>query len=228
MQNDSLPNGFNEDLNTEVKLPSDFFERLNQNKPDLGVVLLLLKTLEIIGKFGKNEWMIKEAIFQESAREQVFGGNPDQFMQALTAALNLGFLIKYTDQSKPEEIYYLPSLPKTRLLIEDLQLGRVKLDANIIISQIPIKTRSNIFQVYEANIGPITPMIADILKEDAQIYPPEWIIEAVGEAVERNIRNWKYVRAILTNWKEKGRGTKDKEDGSDLEKFRELYKSHQR
>jgi hypothetical protein len=46
-----------------------------------------------------------------------------------------------------------------------------------------------------------------------QTYPEEWLEEAIGEAVKRNKRNWKYVEAILKRWKEDGRHErKDKQD----------------
>ena len=53
--------------------------------------------------------------------------------------------------------------------------------------------RPNIFKLYEENIGPLTPLIADALKDAEQTYPPAWVAEALGEAVKNNKRNWKYV-----------------------------------
>ena len=37
---------------------------------------------------------------------------------------------------------------------------------------------------YEQNIGCITPLVADVLKEIAEDYPPGWFEKAVQEAVE--------------------------------------------
>ena len=63
----------------------------------------------------------------------------------------------------------------------------------------------NIFQAYESNIGIITPMIANSLKDAEKEYPKEWTIEAMQLSVENNKRNWRYVEAILKRWKTDGK-----------------------
>ena len=62
----------------------------------------------------------------------------------------------------------------------------------------------NIFQLYESNIGIITPIMADILREAEKEYPYEWIEKAVTIAITRNARNWRYVEAILKRWQANG------------------------
>jgi DnaD/phage-associated family protein len=63
----------------------------------------------------------------------------------------------------------------------------------------------NIYELYEQEIGIITPKTADLLKEAEQEYPAPWIAEAIGIAVERNARNWRYCEAILKRWKAEGK-----------------------
>jgi DNA replication protein len=65
--------------------------------------------------------------------------------------------------------------------------------------------RPNIFNLYEQNVGLIQPMIAEELREAEQTYPMEWIQDAFRVAVENNVRNWAYVRAILQRWAREGR-----------------------
>ncbi len=94
----------------------------------------------------------------------------------------------------------------------------------------PPLERPNIYKLYEENIGPLTPLIADALKDAEAEYPPEWIEEALGEAVKRNKRNWKYVEAILRGWKEEGRGKEQNRQnaeelrGRDVEKLVEEFR----
>jgi DnaD/phage-associated family protein len=64
---------------------------------------------------------------------------------------------------------------------------------------------SNIFTAYQNNIGMVTPMIADSLKDLETEYPPEWIVEAIQIAVENNARRLKYISAILDRWKREGK-----------------------
>jgi DnaD/phage-associated family protein len=63
----------------------------------------------------------------------------------------------------------------------------------------------NIFALYEQNIGMITPMIAEELKEAEKIYPPQWIEEALKEAVALNKRSWRYIARILERWASEGK-----------------------
>ena len=63
----------------------------------------------------------------------------------------------------------------------------------------------NIFTLYEQNIGMITPMIAEELKEAEKLYPLQWIEEAFKEAVTLNKRNWRYIARILERWASEGK-----------------------
>jgi len=63
----------------------------------------------------------------------------------------------------------------------------------------------NIFTIYEQNIGIITPMMAEKLKDAEQLYPPQWIEEAFGIAVTLNKRNWGYIARILERWASEGK-----------------------
>jgi DNA replication protein len=78
----------------------------------------------------------------------------------------------------------------------------------------------NIFALYEQNIGMITPMIAEELKEAEKLYPPQWIEEAFKEAVTLNKRSWKYIARILERWAREGKDSGEykrdiKKDGPD-------------
>ncbi|HOJ01182.1 MAG TPA: DnaD domain protein [Anaerolineaceae bacterium] len=68
---------------------------------------------------------------------------------------------------------------------------------------------TDVFNLYEENIGPLTPLIADALKDAEKEYPREWLEEAIRIAVVNNVRKWRYIQAILTNWKEEGRNGRD-------------------
>ena len=66
--------------------------------------------------------------------------------------------------------------------------------------------RPNVFALYEQNIGMISPMIADELREAEGLYPEDWIADAIKEAVTNNKRSWRYVAAILDRWEREGKG----------------------
>ena len=88
--------------------------------------------------------------------------------------------------------------------------------------------RPNVFELYERNIGILTPMIAEELKEAEDIYPAEWIEEAVKEAVSLNIRKWRYIASILERWAAEGKddgktGPDSKKDKYFKGKYSHLY-----
>lgn len=63
---------------------------------------------------------------------------------------------------------------------------------------------SKIAKAYESEIGIITSMIADDLKDASTTYPLKWIQDAIHEAAVQNKRGWKYCLAILKRWKAQG------------------------
>ena len=66
--------------------------------------------------------------------------------------------------------------------------------------------RPNIFEMYEQNIGLLSPIISDPLREAEAMYHEDWITEAFSEAVSNNKRSWRYISAILERWEREGRG----------------------
>ena len=91
--------------------------------------------------------------------------------------------------------------------------------------------RPNIFVLYEQNIGPLTPLIADQLRDAEQTYPLSWIEEAFELAVENNARKWRYVQSILERWRQEGKrdGISRRDSQKELreqipEEFRDIVK----
>lgn len=68
-----------------------------------------------------------------------------------------------------------------------------------------IPDRPNIYRLYEDNIGPLTPLIADTLRDAEKEYPMRWIEDAIRVAVESNARKWSFVQAVLDRWHREGK-----------------------
>jgi len=77
-----------------------------------------------------------------------------------------------------------------------------------------IKVKYNHYQLYENNIGILTPKIADELKDIEETYPYEWFNTAVKEACLKNARNLKYILAILERWQRDGFNSNGKKKSS--------------
>ena len=92
-----------------------------------------------------------------------------------------------------------------RALHQRMQAGEWRPSADGEIELLP--PRPSIYGLYEDNIGVLTPMIVDSLKDAEATFPLDWIEEAMRLAVEGNKRSWRYVRAILERWRQEGRGS---------------------
>ncbi|MGH2457740.1 MAG: DnaD domain-containing protein [Chloroflexota bacterium] len=108
-------------------------------------------------------------------------------------------------KSAPEECYFL-NTASGRKAVGDLESGALELGQTVLpdlTSDRP--TRSSIFDLYEQNVGLLTPLIVDELTEAERRYPGEWIEEAFRQAVAYNRRSWKYVQRILERWAVEGK-----------------------
>lgn len=61
-----------------------------------------------------------------------------------------------------------------------------------------------VFTLYENNIGTISSIVSEKIKEAVEEFPPDWIESAIQVAVENNVRKWSYIRAILDRWQVEG------------------------
>ncbi|MBK9715525.1 MAG: DnaD domain protein [Kouleothrix sp.] len=65
--------------------------------------------------------------------------------------------------------------------------------------------RPALITLYEQNIGLVTPMVLDELREAEERYPTHWIEDAIREAVRANARSWRYISKVLERWAAHGR-----------------------
>jgi DnaD/phage-associated family protein len=104
------------------------------------------------------------------------------------------------------EALYSTNTPSHRRAFEQIADGRSPLGRPLPgRSGAPASMRQNVFHLYEQNIGALTPLIAEELKEAEQLYPYEWLEEALREAALQNKRSWRYAAAILQRWATEGR-----------------------
>ncbi|OEU65671.1 MAG: hypothetical protein BA863_12495 [Desulfovibrio sp. S3730MH75] len=65
-----------------------------------------------------------------------------------------------------------------------------------------------VFKQYENNIGPLVAFQVDDIKAELEEgTSPEWIIDAIKEAVKYDKRSWAYIKAILDDWNKNGKGS---------------------
>jgi DNA replication protein len=105
-----------------------------------------------------------------------------------------------------DEIYFL-NTESDRQLMTKIQSGEFHLPGLKAKEQpyIDAEEQPDIFTLYEQNIGMLTPMIAEELKEAEGLYPETWIKDAIKEAVNHGKRKWSYISAILERWSAEGK-----------------------
>jgi DnaD/phage-associated family protein len=109
----------------------------------------------------------------------------------------------------PEDVYFLNTESDIKALakIQNGELALVGLKARgQAYSDVETEEQPDIFTLYEQNIGMLTPMIAEELREVENLYPEAWIKDAIKEAVSLNKRSWRYIARILERWSVEGRG----------------------
>ncbi|NJM06641.1 DnaD domain protein [Candidatus Gracilibacteria bacterium] len=123
-------------------------------------------------------------------------------IEGLDAAVrrNTFLLLALPDASRVVN-WYLANTAANRTWSEQMTLARSALSPNEVLAD----TRPSLMTLYEQNIGLVTPMLVDELREAEETYPPEWIEAAMREAVRANARSWRYVRKVLERWAANGR-----------------------
>jgi DnaD/phage-associated family protein len=222
-----LFSGFPEGKVRQVRLPDPFFSELLPQIDDLGELKVILYAfwrldhLEGSFRFLRRRDFMGEAGFMQ--RSGVSGKDAEAALDgALERAVRRGALLRaYVGLEGQNEALYFLNTPRGRALVQAIANGDWRVTGEPEAPVEIILDTPNIFKLYEENIGPITPMIAETLRDAEKSYPLEWIEEAIRIAVESNARTWRYVTAILDRWKEEGKV--ERKDRRDTEKARRRY-----
>ncbi|MEW6084152.1 MAG: DnaD domain protein [Chloroflexota bacterium] len=187
------------DSETFTQLPDSFFHHLLKDIKDADelkvTAYFLWRAEHMDGPFrvlSRLDFNVKE-----------LGLSADEITRGLEKAVKRGSLLKVEKEAK---IYFLLNSPRGRAGVEAIESGKWSPS----LASAPPMERPNVFKLYEENIGPLTPLIADALKDAEELYSDEWVADAIELAAKNNKRNWKYCEAVLKRWKDEGRhGQKD-------------------
>ena len=212
-------NGFQENKKEFTGIPDVFFRELLPEFEDINEIKLCLYILwkaYTIGDFGMPITaanVLLDKIFI-SGLESSTDGTEKLVTEILEKAVVDNILLKIKSGSVGEPVIYFINSPSGRKAASEksrkFQPTETTLD----------HIQPNIFRLYQENIGPLTPIIADALREAEDIYPVEWVEEAIQIAVQNNVRRWRYIEKILDRWQKEGR------DGTDREHNQEDYRRY--
>ncbi len=194
-------------------LPNIFFSALLPQINDIAelkVTLFLLATLYHRRGYPRlvslRELMGNASLMRNLNR--VDEPSAEVLKRALGMAIKRGTILHLAlDKGGATEDIYLLNTESDREALVNIRSGKLSLPGLAVGEQNYLEPEepSDIFTLYERNIGMLTPMIAEELKEAERLYPVDWIRDAVREAVNQNKRKWSYISAILERWSSEGR-----------------------
>lgn len=201
-----------------IRIPGLFFSELLPQIDDLNE---LRSTLFCFWRIGQRSGAPFVRLSELSADEGLVaafeGSDPLAAMRdGLERATNRGtFLHVVAERDGGREDLYFLNSEAGRATIRQLEQG----DWSALDTELPDTIRveverPNIFLLYEQNIGPLQPLIADELIEAEGLYPRGWVEEAFREAARLNKRHWRYVQRILERWQREGKDDDTAERGS--------------
>ncbi|HJX69858.1 MAG TPA: DnaD domain protein [Dehalococcoidia bacterium] len=201
-------------------LPNLFFTTLLSQIGSLAELKLILYIFWLLYQKRNQPRFVtdEELLADKTLMEGIEGVSaPAEVLRStLESALKHGVLLHLAldREGEPRDLYFINDEPSRRAIAR-LQSGELSLDgvrpvespmATLPKAEPYIKEeKPNIFALYEQNIGLLTPMIAEELKEAEKLYPASWIEEAFKEAVSLNKRNWRYIARILERWSSEGK-----------------------
>ena len=204
-------------------VPNQIFGPLLEDMDDLAEIKCVLRFLWLINqKKGFPRSISRQELFTDPVLISALRGISDTPSVAIDDALQRAvdhgiLLITNFNQENSDDYVYLLNTDSDRRFI-----GEVKSIPSVEILNQHLNARMvskpNIFALYEDNIGILSSIISDELKEAEDSYPQEWIEDAFREAVVHNKRSWRYICAILERWENEGRsdgaiGRHSKTDG---------------
>ena len=207
---------------TTTPVPNLFFSEL---LPLIDNVAELKVILHLFWLIGKKRGVLRYARLDELLKDRrlldglATAKAPGELVlrDALERAVARGALLRTTvDRDRETEEWYMINSANGREVLERLQSGELDLLGEAGEDVQLQMERPTVFVLYEQNIGMLTPMIADELRDAERHYPAEWIADAFRQAVLHNKRSWKYVLAILERWRTEGRSGKAGESASPM------------
>ncbi len=227
MENMITFKGFPEGKVRLVPVPGTFFNELLPAIDHLGELKILLYTFWRMDRMeGTFRYLQRKDYIEDTTFMHGLGETTEEAQSALDEALERivqrGVLLPAQMETEEGSLtYYFLNSPRGRAAVQAIVNGEWRPTTD---QQVPATLdleQPNIFRLYEEHIGPITPMLAESLKDAEQSYPAIWVRDAIRLAVENNKRSWRYIEAILSRWKEQGRD--ERKNRRDSEKARRRY-----
>jgi DnaD/phage-associated family protein len=218
-----------------VPVPAEFFTDVLPQLGDIAEAQVTLAVFRLVHAAGgldrpvAERAVVRDRDLRRALRVDGSPNEPDRRIGiGLDLAVGRGTLLRVVAAvGEQQSVWYYVNTPDNRAEIAAMGRGAVEPPRDLWQDGNPpavTAERPTIFRLYEQNVGLLTPLIAERLVDALETYPPEWIADAIAEAVAYNKRNWRYISRILENWAVAGRG--DAREGSSDEAHRRGHPDH--
>ena len=189
---------------------------LNVLLPRISDIRELKTTLHVLAvlyrKRGHPRFVTCQELMNNDGLMKSLKGGDEEPQETLRRALQMAsqrgtFIHIALDRDGSTEDIYLLNTEADRKTAARIESGELKISGLKAAEKTYVETEEppDIFTLYEQNIGMLTPLIADELKEAEKLYPESWLRDAVKEAVALNKRNIRYIMRILERWSTEGK-----------------------
>jgi DNA replication protein len=218
--------GFPEGKTRYTGIPVIFFEQLLAYIDDLAELKIVLYFFYRLDQMESRFRFLRLVdITSDAGFMQVLGEDENESRQALAPALQKAvghsiLLVATVAMEDHSEMLYFINTPRGRAAVKAIARGEWR---PALENALPVEVRPeppNIYRLYEENIGPLTPIIADALRDAEESFPAAWIEEAVRIAVENNARSWRYINVILNRWQAEGRDERKNRQDSEEDRWK--------
>jgi DNA replication protein len=184
-----------------IALPAEVFSELLPLIDDLDELKLTLFALWALQQKDQDAYRyLRQADFTTSVAIDMHGLTDDALDIALERCVQRGTLL----QANASETLYFANSPAGRTAVQQIEMGAwLPGDTANPVQILP--ERPSVYRLYEENIGALTPLIAEDLKDTETEFGIEWLTEAIQISVQMEKRSLRYIRAILERWKKEGK-----------------------
>lgn len=199
-------------LGPSIALPSDLIKRLIAHEHDPSTIKVVLTVARLATEHAAPaipvSILLSDPVLRKGLQPRGTDRDPEaDIIRAIDVAVARGFLVRLrvTEPSISAETSWVALATPEALATAHRDPARLLPKSQTIRYPVTLE-RPNAFALYEQNIGPLTPLIAEQIAEALERYPEEWVESAIVEAVHYGRRNWRYIQRILEIWATKGRG----------------------
>lgn len=197
--------------NMLVSIPAEFFTRV---LPAITLASEMKVTLHIFYRLSRQQGQPRRIRWEDLANDRVLRDGlraisplrpPEELLdEGLDAAVRRGTLLHLVSPGAGRVVnWYLVNTAANRAWARRIvQQGELVQEPP---RELAPEQRSAVLDLYEQNIGIITPIVLEELRAAEERYPTEWISQAIREAVQANARSWRYVKKILERWAANGK-----------------------